>query len=240
MREHRPVEPGQVVRADDVAERPAGRERDRGLAGRVLGAAEPEERDGERIRDRRQHGPGHGLARGRVRPLVGTGPDLDEAGRRLEVGRAVVGPLVVDAVACRRERLEAAEHGLHERGRAGRDPVGLAAERGLADVAGRVDRQLRHRLDRGVAREKDHEVRVEAPVDPFGVDQPSLDLVKLPVVGRPELVDQGLAPAPDPDAGRILDRVDARYPHGNERGALRQKTAPVAYGEKTYLRRPPV
>ncbi len=89
------VEPGEVVRADDVAERPAGRECDRGLAGRVLGAAEPEERDGEPVGDGRQHGPGHGLARGRVRPLVGTGPDLDEAGRRLEVGRAVVGPLVV-------------------------------------------------------------------------------------------------------------------------------------------------
>ena len=180
------------------------------------------------VRDRGQHGPGHGLARGRVGPLLGAGPDLDEAGRRLEVGRAVVGPLVADAVARRRERREAAEHGLHERGRAGRDPVGLAAERGLADVAGRVDRQLRHRLDRGMAREEDHEVRVEAPVDPFGVDQPSLDLVERPVVGRPELVDQRLAPAPDPDAGRILARVDARYPHGDDRGPLRQKTAPVA------------
>ena len=62
----------------------------------------------------------------------------------------------------------------------------------------------RDRLDRGMAREEDHEVRVEAPVDPFGVDQPLLDLVKRPVVGRPELADQGLAPAPDPDAGRVL------------------------------------
>ena len=91
-----------------------------------------------------------------------------------------------------------------------------------------------------MAREEDHEVRVEAPVHPFGVDQPSVDLVERPVVGRPEVVDQGLAPFPDPDAGRIVARVDARYPHGDQRGALRQKSAPVRAGEKTYLCRTPV